>query len=67
MRDDSGYHEVITGLERGEFVVRDWRGRVRKVYVDRDWWDPALLAALDTNPEGEGTYDEADGIFAGVA
>ena len=67
LRGDSGYHEVITGLERGEFVVRDWRDRVRKVYVDRDWWDPALLAALDTNPEGEGTYDEADGIFSGVA
>lgn len=67
LRDDSGYHEVITGLEPGEFVVRDWRDRVRKVYVDRDWWDPTLLAALDTNPEGEGSYDEADGIFAGVA
>ena len=34
-------------------MVRGWDGRVRKIVVDRDWWDPALTAALDTNPYGD--------------
>ena len=69
LRDDSGYHHAITALQPGEFLVRDWLGRVRKVYIDRSWWDTDLFTALDTNPEGEGTYrdDDGDDIFTGVA
>lgn len=69
LRDDSGYHHAITALAPGEFLVRDWLGRARKVYVDRSWWDPHLFAALDTTPGGEGTYrdDDGDDIFTGVA
>ncbi len=69
LRDDSGYHHAITRLEPGEFLVRDWHSRVRKVRVDRDWWHPDLRAALDTTPGGEGSYveDAGDEIFTGVA
>lgn len=69
LRDDSGYHHAITRLEPGEFLIRDWLGRVRKVYVDRGWWHPDLRDALDTTPGGEGTYSEdaGDEIFTGVA
>lgn len=49
--DESGYHEAIQALQTGEFLVRDWQNRVRKTRVDMDWWDPALIAALDTNPD----------------
>ncbi len=66
LKEDSGYHETIQGLEQGEFMVRDWTKRVRKVRVDRDWWHQDLLDALDTTPEGEGSYRETlDGEFAG--
>lgn len=69
LRDDSGYHHAITRLEPGEFLVRDWHARVRKIRVDRDWWHPDLRAALDTTPGGEGSYveDAGDEIFTGVA
>ena len=69
LREDCGYHHVITRLEPGEFLIRDWHNRVRKVRIDRDWWHPDLCDALDTNPEGEGTYleDTGDDIFTGVA
>lgn len=66
LREDSGYHEGIQTLEQGEFMVRDWKQRVRKVRVDRDWWHQDLIDALDTTPEGEGSYRESlDGEFAG--
>lgn len=55
-----GFERLIAGLDQGEFVVRDWVGRVRRVRVDRDWWDPATLEAIDTTPLGEGTYDAAE-------
>ena len=69
LRDDSGYHDAITTLEQGEFLVRDWHGRARKIRVDRDWWHPDLIAALDTTAGGEGTYDEdsGDDVFTGAA
>lgn len=53
LKEDSGYHAAIETLQTGEFMVRGWDGRVRKIVVDRDWWDPALTAALDTNPYGD--------------
>jgi energy-converting hydrogenase Eha subunit A len=49
---DSGYHQLITTLHPGEFVVRDWRGRVRTVAVDRSWWSTDLVEALNTTPGG---------------
>ena len=64
LRPESGHAQTITSLGRGEFVVR--RATVnaghrdvmrRRVYVDRSWWHPELLAALDTTPGGEGSYD----------
>lgn len=63
-----GFEKDIAALDQGEFMVRDWLGRVRKVRVDRDWWDLDTLAAIDTNPHGEGTYNGADlpGIFEDV-
>ena len=53
LKPDSGYHHAVETLETGEFVVRGWDGRVRKVRLDRDWWDDALVAALNTNPYGD--------------
>ena len=68
LAEDSGYEQVIASLQTGEYVIRDWRGRVRKVVIDRAWWDAELRAALDTNPFGEGLVDEVDDlILDGVA
>jgi hypothetical protein len=58
LEGDQGHEWTISDLEQGEFLVRDWLGRVRKVAVDRGWWDHDLLAALDTNPHGENTAED---------
>lgn len=52
-----GYETVATRLETGQFLVRDWQGRVEKVHIDLDH-RPDLLAALNTTPAA---YD--DGLF----
>jgi len=66
--DDSGYHKAVQALETGEFLVRDWAGRVRKARVDMDWWDPRLIEALDTNPDKdrEDTEDVYSLVMAGA-
>lgn len=48
--EDSGYHQLLTGLRTGDFVIRDWAGTVRTVGVDRAHYTPDLLWALETNP-----------------
>ena len=40
-------------------MVRGWDDRVRKIRVDRDWWEPCLMDALDTNPYGDGAEHAA--------
>jgi hypothetical protein len=64
LRPESGHAQTVASLGRGEFVIRratitNGRREVmrRRVYVDRSWWHPELLAALDTTPGGEGSYD----------
>lgn len=53
-----GYEKALTsGMEPGEFLMRDWNGNVDKVRVDLDW-RPDLLATLDTTPKQE-TKDSA--------
>lgn len=59
LKEDTGYHHAIETLETGEFMVRGWDDRVRKIRVDRDWWEPCLLDALDTNPYGDGAEHAA--------
>ena len=64
LEGNQGHEFTIADLEQGEFLVRDWLARVRKVRVDRGWWDKELLAALDTNPHGENTReDEGADLF----
>ena len=62
-----GYEQAIATLETGEFLVRDWRGRVRKVRVDNSWWHPDLLDALNTNPHGTGRVAEVDDLIVAGA
>lgn len=64
---DSGYDMSILRLEQGEFLVRSWTGEVRRVVVDRSWWNQDLLDALDTTAGGEGQYADAPGGLFGVA
>lgn len=49
-----GYEKVLTRLQTGQFLVRDWLGRVEKVQVDLAH-RPTLLAALNTTPAA---YDD---------
>lgn len=68
LEPDSGYHAAIQALQTGEFLVRDWRGRVRKTRVDMDWWPSGLAAALDTNPEADTREDDVhDLVMAGAS
>lgn len=57
LKEGHGWEQSIASQGKGEFTIRTWAGHVRQIYNDRSWWDPELLTALDTNPEGEGTYD----------
>lgn len=63
--EKSGADRVIASLEAGEWIVRDWMGRRRRVRVHRDGWCPQTFAAIDTNPGGEGMYETSSlaGIF----
>lgn len=65
LRTDSGHDQTVVSLEQGEFLVRDWAGRVRRVRVWRDHWDELLRAALDTNPYGENSLELVDGGIFG--
>lgn len=65
LEPDSGYDAAIQRLTPGEFLVRDWRGRVRKTLVDQDWWDRALVAALNTTPTGGDIQDDVS-VFEGI-
>ena len=68
LRDDSGYHEAIQALQTGEFLVRDWQGRVRKTRVDHDWWPTGLAEALDTNPDKDRAHvDDVHDLVMGGA
>jgi hypothetical protein len=49
-----GYEQVLTSLSTGQFLVRDWHGRLEKVQVDFAH-RPELLAALNTTPAA---YDD---------
>lgn len=71
----AGYEREIAGLGPGTFLIRrairsgpDGRERQimrRNVYVERSWWHPLLVDALDTTPEGvpAGVDVESLGMF----
>jgi hypothetical protein len=65
LRPDSGHDQTIVSLDQGEFLVRDWSNRVRRVRVWREHWDELLRAALDTNPYGENNLEVIDGGIFG--
>lgn len=46
----SSVADAISSQASGEFHWRDWQGRLREVYVEREWWPQDLRAALDTTP-----------------
>ena len=60
------YEEVIAGLDNGQALVSDWKDRNPVVTIDQGAWDPALLAALDTNPERD-TVTSVRGRRLGVS
>ena len=69
LRDEdlgSGIEDRIADQRAGEFHVRDWLGRLRQVYVSRDWWPRELFEVLDTTPGGRGQYDDSKGSLFGV-
>jgi len=44
------YEDIMTHLNPGQFLVRTWQDEHPVVTVDQETWDPAVLAALETNP-----------------
>lgn len=71
LRPESGHAATVASLARGEYLVRQDRGdgkqTVRRVYVDRSWWEPELLDALDTTPGGgEGAYVDTLDVEAAI-
>jgi hypothetical protein len=64
--EGSGLEDTLVDLAAGEFMVRDWLGRRRLVYVDRSWWPEPLFKALDTTPGQRGAYDDSPSRLFGV-
>lgn len=40
--------ETVRGLSNGECLMRDWSGRIARVYVDA--WNAPMTASFETNP-----------------
>lgn len=40
--------DTVTSLENGECLMKDWSGRIARVYVDA--WDKGMADAFETNP-----------------
>lgn len=57
-----GYEKALTRLETGQFLLRDWHGRVDRIDVDLAW-RPDLLATLNTTPQQQVRTDTVEGSW----